>query len=141
MFWVLWTCLTMHTQRDTIILQKALVFICRKKSTSFNMLFRWYCKDMQTSYFGYLPPALLHTSKMIESICRKLPCLSASQKQTSSFTSLLRYYILKNPAIWLAGNTLANNSRARILPDWWWNINNNTRLFPRKTNDKFFRKI
>ena len=27
------------------------------------------------------------------------------------------YYILKNPAIWLADSILAHNSRARILPD------------------------
>ena len=40
LFWVLWTCLAMHTQSDTINLLKTFVFICRcKKSTSSPMLF------------------------------------------------------------------------------------------------------
>ena len=47
----------------------------------------------------------------------QLFCLSACQKNPSSFTSFLRHYILKNPAIWLADNILAHNSRTRI----WWN--------------------
>ena len=29
----------------------------------------------------------------------------------------LRYYILKNPVIWLAGSILAHNLRPKILPD------------------------
>ena len=58
-----------------------------------------YCKDMQSSYFGYFGQAWLDTPKMIVSTYRKLQCLSAYQKQTSSFTFFLIYYILKNPAI------------------------------------------
>ena len=54
---------------------------------------------------------------MILSTCRKLRCLSACQKQTSSFTSFLRYYILKSPATWLANSTLTHNLRTWILPD------------------------
>ena len=53
LFWVLWECLAMHTQNDSI------------------------------TY-------------------RKLQHLSACLKYTSSCTSFLRYYILKNPSIWLA---------------------------------------
>ena len=52
---------------------------------------------------------------MIVSTCRRLWCLSAHQKYTSSFTSFLRYYILKNTAIWLANSILAHNSRTRIF--------------------------
>ena len=47
---------------------------------------------------------------MIVLSCRKLQCLSVSQKYTSSIISFLRYYILKNPAIWLASTILAHNS-------------------------------
>ena len=36
---------------------------------------------------------------------------------SSSFTFFLRYYILKNPAIWLADSILTQNSKTRILPD------------------------
>ena len=72
---------------------------------------------MQTSYFGYFGHAWLHTPKMIVSTCRRLQCLSVSQKYTSSFPSLLRYYTLKNPAISLSDSILADNSRTRILPD------------------------
>ena len=38
-------------------------------------------------------------------------------KINSSFTSFLKYYILKNPAIWLGDSILAHNSRTWILPD------------------------
>ena len=54
---------------------------------------------------------------MIVSTCRRLRCLSVCQKQTSSIAFSLRYYILKNAAIWLADSILAHNWRARILPD------------------------
>ena len=107
------------------------------------MLFWRYCKDMQTSYFGYFGHAWLHTPKMIVSTCTRLWCLSVCKKQTSSFILFLRYYILKNPAIWLAV-PIWGLEFCQIW-DWWWNINNNIsfhfRLFPRKTNDKIFHKI
>ena len=48
--------------------------------------------------------------------CIKLWCFSACQKWTLSFTSSLRYYILKNPAIWLANSVSTHNLRTRILP-------------------------
>ena len=129
------------------------MFICRQK-INFTQpspppppcaLFWRYYKDMQSSYFGYFGQAWLDTPKMTVSTCRKLQCLSAYQKQTSSFTSFLIYYILKNPAISLAASILAHNSRTRILPDVGLVVNNNIsfhfRLFPRKTNDKIFQKI
>ena len=78
-------------------------------------VFLKYCKDIQTSYFGYFGHPWLRTSKMIVSTCRKLRYLSACQKWTLSFHSFLRYYILNNLAIWLAVNNLAHNSRSRIL--------------------------
>ena len=48
------------------------------------------------------------TTKVIVSTCRKLQCLSTCQKLISSFTSFLRYYILRIPAISLVDNTLAH---------------------------------
>ena len=113
------------------------------------MLFWRYCKDMQTSYFGYFGHAWLHTPKMIVSTCTRLWCLSVCKKQTSSFTSFLRYYILKNPAVWLADSILIHTITWELefcqIWDWWWNINNNIslhfRLFPRKSDDKIFQKI
>ena len=53
LFWVLWVCLATQIQSDTINLQKTLVFICRQKINFTTMLFWWYCKDMQTSNYGY----------------------------------------------------------------------------------------
>ena len=94
--------------------------------TSSVLFFFRYCKDTQTSYFGYSGHVWLRTSKLVPSTCRKLQWLSVCQKSTSSFTSFLRYYILKNPPIWLADRILAHNSRTRIfIRDWWWNITNN----------------
>ena len=100
----------------TLVLKKTFVFICRQKSTSSAMLFRRYCKDMLTSYLGTLSmPG--YTLKITISTCRRLWYLSACQKYTSSFTYFLKYYILKNPEIWLADSILVHNSRKRILPD------------------------
>ena len=94
-----------------------------KKSTSSPMLYWRYCKDMQTSYFGYFGHAWLHTPKMIVSTCTRLWCLSVCKKQFSSFTLFLRYYILKNNAIWLA--LLIWELEFCQKWNWWWNINNN----------------
>ena len=108
------------------------------------MLFCIYWKDMQI-YFEYFGYAWLHTPKMIVSTCRRLWYLSSCQKYTSSFTSFLRYYILKNPVIWLAGSILAITRDLEFYQiwDWWWNINNNIsfyfRLFTRKTSVKIFK--
>ena len=111
------------------------------------LIFFWrYCKDMQTSYFGYIGQTRLCTPKMIVQTCRKLRCLSTCQKYTSSFILFLRYYILKNPAIWLAKSfwPITRNSEFCHIWDWWWNINNNNsfqfRLLTRKTNIKLFKK-
>ena len=52
---------------------------------------------MQTAYFGYFGDAWLRAPKFISSTCRRLRCLSTCQEYNSSFTSFLRYYILKNP--------------------------------------------
>ena len=106
------------------------------------MLFWRYFRDMKI-YFGYFGHVWLRTPKMIVSPCRKLQCLSVCQKQTSSFTSSLRYYILENHAIWLADSLLAHNSRTRILPDiglvmkYQKTISFHFRLFLRKTNEVF----
>ena len=71
---------------------------------------------MRTFYFEYFEHAWLHTPKIIVLTSGKLQCLSACQKHTSSSTSFLRYYMLKNLAIWLVKSNLAHNSRTRIEP-------------------------
>ena len=95
-------------------------------------------------YFGYFGHAWLHSSKMIVSPCRRLPCLSICKKWTSSFTSFLRYYILKILQFdWLAAFWSITED-PKFLQIYWWNINNNIysfhfRLFTRKPNmTKFF---
>ena len=102
---------------------------------------------MLDSYFEYFEHVWLRKLKMVVSYCRKRWCLSSCLKYTWSFTFFLRYYISKNPTIWLATSILAHNLRTKICQTWgwWWNINNNIsflfRLFPGKTNDKIFKKI
>ena len=93
------------------------IYLLAKKSTASPMLFWRYCKDMQTSYFGCFGYAWLHKLKSISSTYSCPRCLSAFQKWTSSLTSLMRYYILKSSAIWLADRILPHNSRTRIFPD------------------------
>ena len=105
-----------------------------------------YCKNMQT-YSVHFGNVCLHTLNMKVSTSRSLWCSSASQKETSSFTYFLRYYILNNLAIWLAESIWPITGDPEFCPiwDWWWNIKNNNsfhfRSFPRKTNDKIFDKI
>ena len=71
--------------------------------------------------------------------------LSASQKYFLLFTSFLRCYILKNPAIWLTAFwPITREPEFCQIWHWWWNINYNSfhiRLFPRKTNNNIFQKI
>ena len=102
---------------DTTNLWKLSCLSAGKKSFSSPTFSLETYKDMQTSRFGYLRHAWLHTPKMIISPYRKLRCLSACQKYTPSLTSFLRYYILKNLAIWLANSILAHNLRIRYLSD------------------------
>ena len=66
LFWVIWTCL------DT----KPLMFICRQK-INFTFSLR-YCKDIVNLLLWVC------TLKVILSTCRKLLCLSAGKKSTSS---------------------------------------------------------
>ena len=121
------------------LVENVRVYLQEKKLFSSSMLFWIYCNDIQTSYFGYFGHAWLHKPKMIASTCRRLRCLSACQKYTSSLTSFLRYCILKNFAIWLADNILVHNSRTRSLSDINNNISFHFRLFSRKTNNKLFK--
>ena len=140
LLWVLWACLTMHIQSDTINLWKTFILSLsagKKFNPSFSGDIAKICK---------LIINWLHTLKMIVSTRRKPQCLSACHKQTSSFTSFLRYYISNNPAICLLSSILVHNSRTRILPDtglivkYQCNISFHIRLFPGKTNDKIFQK-
>ena len=96
---------------------------------------------MQT-YFGYFRHAWLHTPKMIVSSCRRFQCLFACQKWSSSLTSSLRYYILKNHAIWQHfGLLLKTQNFVRYeIGGEISIISFQFRFFPRKTNDKIFEK-
>ena len=51
-FWVLWACLAMQSESDTINLYTTFIFICTQKINFTPMFFWRYCEDMQTSYFG-----------------------------------------------------------------------------------------
>ena len=55
-------------------------FQAKKQLHSSPVLFWRYCKNMQTSYFGYFGRVWLHTPKMTVSTCRRPRCLSACQK-------------------------------------------------------------
>ena len=97
------------------------------------------------TYFGYIGHVWLHKPKMIASTCRRLWFLCVCHDKNSSFTSFLRYHILRNPAIWLAHSILAHKLRTRILQDMGLvmknkkNISFHFRLIP--TNNKILQKI
>ena len=98
---------------------RKLLYLSAGKGTTSSSIFFWrYCKDVHT-YFEHFGHVWIRTPKMVISPWTKFWCFFACQKQTSSFTSSLRYYTLKNPAAWLANSLLAHKSRTRILPDMW----------------------
>ena len=114
LFWVLWACLATYNQSDLSTCWKRSCLSAGKISTSSPSIFFWrYCKDMHISYFGYFGHVWLRILKMIVSTRRKFRCLSVCRKYFLSFTSLLRHYILRNSAIWLANTMLVLNSGTR----------------------------
>ena len=94
LFWILGACLGNTAKVVLSNCIKCLCLVASKKC----YLFWGCCKDLE-SYFGYFGHAWLHPAKMIVLTCRILQCLSACQK-SSSFSSFLRYSIVKNSAIW-----------------------------------------
>ena len=107
-----------------------------KKSTSSFMFSLSYCKDLANLLLWVLWAHLaMHTP------------YDSINLQTSLYTSFFRYFILKNPSIWLADSILAHNQRTRILPDvglvvkYQSTISFHFRLFPGKTNNKIYKKI
>ena len=106
-------------------------------------MFLWrYCKEKQTSCFGYLLWARLTAHTQNDSI-----------KETSMFICMpiinfINHFFLEILHFKESCNLIGWQHRELEfcqIWDWWWNINNNIsfhfRLFPRKTNDKIFLKI
>ena len=86
---------------------------------------------------------------MLITTCIRFWCLPACQKQTSSFTNFLIYYIVKNPAIWLADSILGNNLRPDVGFARWCGIGGGISIailvfildnFQEKLQRKFFKK-
>ena len=92
------------------------MFICEQKNRFISTIFLEILQKY-TNLFGYVRHAWVRTPKMIVSASRELRYLSARQKYTSPFASFLRYYILKNPWIWLTKSILVHDSSTRILSD------------------------
>ena len=93
-------------------------FFCRKNINFIPHVFLEILQRYANFLLWVLWACLVaHTQNDDLSTCRRIWYLSACQKYTSSFTSFLRNYILKNPAIWLADSILPRNLRTRILPD------------------------
>ena len=115
--WVLWACLTMHTQNYTINLQKTFVYLQTKNQlhpTCFSGNIPKICKLLVLGTLGM--PGYTHPVSSGRNVC----CLPACLKWPSLFTSFLRYDILKNPAklYWptvFCHTILSHNSRTRIL--------------------------
>ena len=81
-------------------------------------MFFWRLLRYANLFFGYFGRASLGTVKVITyQLAENFDDYLHAKNITSSFTSFLRYYIWKNPAIWLADSILAHNLRATILSD------------------------
>ena len=93
-----------------VILSTCRKLLCWSAGKKNNFIFHVFLDTLQkytSLLFWALCACLVNKPKMIVSTCRRLQCLSVCQKYSSSLTSLLRYYILKNPASWLADCILA----------------------------------
>ena len=142
LLWLLWEYLAMHTQSDTLYLQKLSVFTSMEKINF--MLFWRYRKDMQTC-FGTLgmptQPTLYY--QLVENVDVYL------HVKNKVHLSLLTWDIIfyKNLEFyWLTSiGQVTEDPELCQTWDWCWSINNNIsfhfRLFARKSNDEIFQKI
>ena len=104
LFWVLWACLAMHTQSDTINFHDYLHAKNQLHPPCFFGDISKICKLVTLGTLGMPsythPKRYCHLSTLMFIYIPKIPL---------SLTSFLRYYILNNPAIWLANSILAHN--------------------------------
>ena len=155
LFWIIWACPDTHTENDSIIFKKSVMFTRKQKINfilpTFFLILQIYWKLVilgTLSKSGYTDPKYHHLvenyrlylqakepvqphvfleilhrhanflfwvlwpcldtqTQMVVWTCRKFWSFSAYQKCTSSFTSSLRYYILKNLEVWLANSISA----------------------------------
>ena len=118
LFWVFQACLWLCTPKVILSICRFFFSLSADTISISKPIFFWrHCKDVQTYYFGYFGHVWLYTTKMIASTCRRLRCLSACQKQSSSSFSYLKYYTLKKPAILSADSIWFHNLRRRVLPE------------------------
>ena len=100
LFWVIWACIT-HRHKMILSTRRKISCLSAHKKSAYPKRFSGdntkICKLLILCTLRML--GYVRTSKMTESTCRNLQCLSACQNYTSLFTSFLRYYILKNPGI------------------------------------------
>ena len=157
--WVLWECLIMPINNDSItmletLMPKVLQSTCRKlwclcmQKINFisNFLFWDIVKILQT-YFWYSEHAWIRTPKMITSTCR----LSTSMVICMPKINFIIHFFLeilhcKESYKFIGQQHFGPYLRTRILiRDYWWNINKNIsfhfRLFPRNVNGELFLKI
>ena len=114
LFWVLSACLAMHTQSDTINLQKIFVFICRKKNYFIAHAFPEILQRYANLFWLIWASLVIYNQN--DSINFQKTSMFMCMPKVK-FTSSLKYYILKNLAILLANSIWAHNWRPRILPD------------------------
>ena len=85
----------LHTPKVLLSTCKELSRLSTSKKSSSSHVFLEILQGYTNLFW-----VLLACLPMIASTCRTLPCLWACQKYPSWFTFFLRYYVLKNPAIW-----------------------------------------
>ena len=96
--------------------RKVDVYLHAKNQLHISLLFWDIVKTWQTCYFANFGNAWLSPSKIIPSIYRKLSCLSACKKLTSSFTFSLRYYKdIANLLFWVLWACLAMHTHSDTI--------------------------
>ena len=116
LFWELQECLTTPIKNNRKSIRKKLsgLYACKKSTSSQTSFFR-YCKEIASLLFWVLSACLTtHPQSDTNNLQKTFVSICWQKINFISFSSLLRYYILKNPAIWLANSILVHNLRARI---------------------------
>ena len=124
------------------------MFNCRQKINfilhTFLEILKRYCKLVVLGTLGM--PGCAHLKWYHHLLERADVYLQAKNRFHNSllFSDILFHRILQfdlSTAFW----SITQEPEFRQIWDWWWNITNSTsfcfRLFPGKTNDKFFQKI
>ena len=116
LFLVLWACLAMHIQSDTIVLQKTFVFICRQ---NINFIHNTFVQILQiyANLFWVLWACLFPLTQNDSIILRKTSIFICMQNMNCIIHFFLSILHFKESCNLIGWRHFGHNSRPKILPN------------------------